>query len=311
MLRAVTSPHDQTVGEPDIKGIRTPSVPAGTSSGGWLVRVASDPLLHFVLLGAILFLASMIWQRVHDPRRITIDAATLERIAQGYQQRFGTRPTSAALKLAVADHVADEVLYREGKTQAIDRDDEIIRRRIIQKMRFILEGSDQPAVPPEEDLRAFYQTWAARYALPTKMTFSHIYFRADDGEAPAFARAANTREAIADGKVQPAMAGDPFPDRSIFTNLTLADVERVFGASEFSRQLERLPVGAWSGPLKSGLGVHLVHIEARSAAHVAPFEAVRERVVSDLMDSAREARDKAAIDRLVARYEVELPRGKR
>jgi peptidyl-prolyl cis-trans isomerase C len=272
-----------------------------------LKTILHDPLLHFVLMGGLLFIAGWEWQRAHNPRRINVDPYTIDHIAVGYRQRFGAPPSPQALKLAVGEYVTDEVLYREGVAQGIDRDDEIVRRRIIQKMRFLQEDRTLPEQPSEAAIRAYYDAHRNHYVTAARASFSHIYFAQDSGEASARKRAAQARALLAGGK-SPTELGDPFPDRSVFSNLSEEDAERVFGKSAFSHALFELVPGQWSAPLASGFGIHLVRVDHRDPPSIAPFESVRAQVATDLSERLKDRANHTALQALQARYIVVLPK---
>lgn len=274
-----------------------------------LTALSRDPLFHFMILGGLLFAAGLAWRHAHDPNRIVVDRFTLDRIAVGYRQRFGEPPSPQALRLAVAEYVGDEVLYREGVAQGVEKDDEIIRRRIIQKMRFLQEDRTLAPTPSEAALRRYYGEHRAQYITAPQASFSHVYFSTDGGEAAARRRAEQVRAALVRGESSATAGGDPFPDRSSFSNLNETDAERVFGKSDFSRALFTLEPGIWSRPVASGFGVHLIHVDHRSAASVAPFEAVRARIAADYAQDTQNSRNDQAIRNLEARYTISLPDG--
>jgi parvulin-like peptidyl-prolyl isomerase len=269
-----------------------------------------DPFVRFMMLGAMLFAAISYWQHVNDPRRIVVNAITLEQIAREYRQRFGATPSPEVLRAAVRDYVEDELLYREALAQGLGADDEIVRRRLVQKMRFLLDVAPASDQPTEADLRGYYQRHAGQYAVPERVSFEHIYFSSDSDEGGALKRAAGARKRLLEGGEEfpnPATLGDPFSDNTLFSDVSEADANRIFGKSQFTQELARLPVGQWSEPLRSGLGVHLVRIISRARAGSPPFEAVREKVAEDFTRQAADARSRRAVKELAGRYEVVLP----
>jgi hypothetical protein len=272
--------------------------------------VARDPLLHFLVFGGLLFLAAWTWQRLHDPHRIVLDRFTLDRIAVEYRQRFGAPPQPDALRAALAGYVEDEVLYREGVAQGVDRDDEIVRRRIIQKMRFLEEDGSAIPAPSDAVLRAFYAANRARYVAPEQVSFHHLYFSTDGGDALAYRRAEAVRAAIARDEPGAADRGDPFPDRSVFTDLSREGVERVFGESPFTDAVLKLPAGVWSAPLRSGMGWHLVHVDRKTIPAAQPFDAVRAQVAADWSDAQQAERNDQKLKTLAARYTIVMPDGR-
>ena len=88
--------------------------------------------------------------------------------------------------------VHDEILYRQGLALKLDQDDMIVRRRVVQKMQFLMQDLNPPAEPTVAQLQAYYDAHAAKYIKPPRATFSHIYFSAD---TPAMRRNARTRRA--------------------------------------------------------------------------------------------------------------------
>jgi peptidyl-prolyl cis-trans isomerase C len=262
-----------------------------------------DPLLHFLLLGVLIFVVAAAWRQVHDPRTIVVDRATVEQVAADYRRRFGDSPTPEALQAAVSRYVGDEALYREGMARGLDRDDELVRRRIIQKMEFLQDDAAPAAQPAEADLRRYYADHIAQYTWPARASFRHIYFSTGHGEASARARAEDALARLAGGAPE-ARVGDAFFDRTSFTNLSQADAERVFGQSALPQALLTSPVGVWTGPVASGYGLHLLRVDQRTPAQTQSFESVSGQVASDFRRDAQEARSRKAVADVVARYHV-------
>ena len=262
-----------------------------------------DPLLHFVVLGFLLFLAASAWRHARDPRTIVVDRPTAERIAADYRRRFGDSPSPAAMEAAVSRYVGDEALYREGLARGLDRGDELVRRRIIQKMEFLQDDAAPAAEPSEAALRRYYAAHIAQYTWPARVSFRHIYFSTDRGEASARARAEEALGRLASGASE-AGVGDTFFDRSTFANLSESDAERVFGQSPLPQALLTQPVGVWSGPVASGYGLHLLRVDQRTPTQTQSFESVSGQVASNFRRDAQEARSHKAVADVVARYHV-------
>jgi len=266
-------------------------------------KIARDPLTHFLLLGVMFFLVSLLWERYHDPRAIVINAGIVRSITADYERRFGFSPSNAELKNAVASYAEDEALYREGQALGLDRDDEIVRRRIIQKMRFLQQTAISSARPSQSELRDYYARHRQDYVRPVTISFHHIYFSTDDGDHTAFVRAMRMRRALA-GKVTVLGEGDPFPDRTVFTGMTIDDVRRVFGRSPFVHAAFSVPAGKWSAPVRSGWGWHLIFVDRRDPAMLRPFEQVRDTVSDDWVRTEWEGRENQITKKLMARYTV-------
>ena len=143
--------------------------------------IAREPLAHFVVAGLALFLAASLYQSQTNQYRIVVTAAHVAELANAYALQFGDKPDGPTLDALVKRDVHDEVLYREAKALKLDQGDQIVRRRVVQKMLFLTQDLNAPAEPTDVQLQAYYDAHAVHYGLPARATFSHIYFSADNG----------------------------------------------------------------------------------------------------------------------------------
>ena len=135
-------------------------------AGRVFMRVVKEPLVHFLLVGVVLWVASSHYRAAHDDYRIVVTAQTIERIKADYRAEYGSEPAPERLRNLVNAYVDGEILYREGQARGLAADDEIVRRRIIQKTAFMIEGVDTPTPPSDDVLRAWYDARAEKYASP-------------------------------------------------------------------------------------------------------------------------------------------------
>jgi hypothetical protein len=270
-------------------------------------RVASllrEPLLHFFVVGLLVFWAAQAWRAAHDVHRIVVTPERVADLSTKYRMQFGTPPSRAQLDGLIDGYVEEEVLYREGVAQHLDRDDEIVRRRIAQKAQF-LQQDVPPADPTEADLKAFYAAHVADYATPPRFSFSHLYFSTGDGgDAAARARAAQALVHLDAGAKPEQIAADSFPDLNAYSAESTAEAARIFGNSPFVAALPQAPVGRWAGPFRSGYGWHVVRVSEALPAKVTPYEAVKERLRADWFDDAHAKASARALAAARARYKV-------
>jgi hypothetical protein len=273
--------------------------------GGFTARLLREPLLHFALAGGLLFLAARLHASAVDQHRIVVDPARVAKIEETYRLQYGSPPSPDERETLVRAWIESEALYREGVARGVDRDDEIIRRRVIQKMQFLTQDLAAPAEPSAAELRAYYQSHQARYRTAPRVSFSHIFFSPDGrGDAGARAAAIQALAALTPDVVRAPGRGDPFSDRYDYARMNAADATRLFGDAPMARALFSAPLGAWSGPYRSGYGWHLVRVGARTASDLPPFETVAARVRDDAMADARAGADARALAALEASYTV-------
>ena len=266
-----------------------------------LKRLASEPLLHFLVLGVLLF-GLFSWandDNMRAPDEIVIDAARIAAIESQFQ-RVWQRPPTPDEKAGLVDNwIREEILYREGVALGLDQNDPVLRRRVAQKMEFISEGLVN-SPPTEEQLQAWYEDNADAYRLDPRFSFRQVYFNPSARGDSLEATLQGTLEALQSGEVP---AGDPTLLPAGLDDAAFAEVRRTFG-QPFAEALVDLPVGTWVGPIESGFGRHLVRIEDRQDARLAAFDEVRAAVERDfLANRERETKD-AFYETLKQRYTV-------
>ena len=76
----------------------------------------------------------------------------------------------------LATLIEEELLAREARALGLDQNDTIVRRRLAQKLTFIVEDTSRIADPSEDELRRFHSEHAERYRTDPRITFRHIFF---------------------------------------------------------------------------------------------------------------------------------------
>jgi hypothetical protein len=273
-----------------------------------------SPLLHFLLIGAALFL---LYDLVSPPRpvapgsRIELTDDDLRQIDLVWLAKYQRLPTVAERRDLIDAKIREEILYREGLAMGLDQDDAIIRRRLGQKLEFLMEDVSGIRDPSPAELESWYKRNAAQFTVPGRATFCQIYFSPDIRGQRAQTDAARALAALKSGTScnSPSIAalGDRFPDYIYYANRSPEEVANVFG-TQFSQSLFRLKPGRWQGPVESGLGWHLVLIDTLTPARIPPFaEADRAAVQSAWLDSQRDESKRKAFEAMRAKYEVVLP----
>ena len=268
--------------------------------------LAREPFFHFLALGLLIFIAKGFFDATPEQYRVTVGPADVRRLATGYEWQFGRPPTASELNHLVERHIEEEILYREGVAMGLDEGDEIVRRRVVQKLQFLQEDVALVPQPDEAALQAFHVGRAERYAEPARVTLRHLYFSPDAaGPDAARSRAADAARALrekADGESPD--GGDPFPGQERYVDVDRAGLSRAFGHSELSRVAFELPPKTWHGPLRSGYGWHLVYVEQIDPGRGRPLAEVREQVRTDFLDEQREAINTAALAAITSKYVV-------
>jgi peptidyl-prolyl cis-trans isomerase C len=263
-----------------------------------------EPLVHFVLLGAVVFALHQWLAPLRQANRIVVSEAILRGLRQEHLRQNGALPTAAEEAALIQRFVDNEILYREAIAQGLDRGDIIVRRRLVQKMEFVLEGEEPVPAPSDAELQAYLRTHAERYAIAERIALVHVFVGTDQHGPDAEPLAAALRTQLAAG-ADPSALGDPFLRGGTFPLRTQGELAGVFGAA-FAAQVMALPVGGWSEPLRSSYGLHLVRVTERSAARQPGLQEVRTAVLRDWEEERRVAANAQALARLRQRYAVSV-----
>jgi hypothetical protein len=283
-------------------------LPAGRT--GWLRRTLSwvirEPFFQFIALGVILFSVSEYLEARSNFARIDITHAQVEGIKSNYRLQYGASPTAEQLNDLVDQFIKEEVFYHEALRLKLDQDDEIIRRRLVQKFEFLQQDLGTPKDPSDAELQAYYQSHEKNYEIPERLTFSHVFFSIDhgsNGEARARAERA-LAELRRQGVTRAPESGDSFPGAIDYAGATATQIRRAFGAGALSDELFNIPLGEWTGPFRSGFGWHLVYVTAHEPTRIAPYESAQDAVRRDYSEAQRGAHNAEALANLKKHFTI-------
>lgn len=272
-----------------------------------LHRIAREPLARFFAAGALIFAADRALAarpRDDDPRQIVISDGFVEGLRARHRERTGSEPTPEEEEGLVRGWARDEALEREARAAALDAGDAIVRRRLVQKIEFVIAGSVEVPEPGDDELRAWVEANRDALRAPARTTLEHVFFsrqergaRAEDDARAALAMLASSpdRDAIA--------LGDPFLAGHAIGPATDERLATVLGPGVPAR-IAALAPGAWAGPIEGAFGVHLVRVRAREPGRTPALAEVRERARAAWIEERRAEETERELARIVAQYEV-------
>jgi hypothetical protein len=265
------------------------------------MRWLREPLLHFALGGALLFAVYALLERPApaSAAQVRIGAGEMKWLATTWQRQWGREPTPDELRVLVSNLVKEELLAREAREMRLDENDTIVRRRLAQKLEFVLQDTARLAEPSEQELRRFYEASPDAFLTAPRVSFTQIYFRSERRSAAAAALPKLVGASPADA----ARLGDRLLVEAEFRDAEPHVVAAVFGP-EFARVVFKLPPGDWHGPLESGYGVHLVRVATAQPAQRRDFEEVRALVLERWREQQQREAEARFLERLMAKYEV-------
>lgn len=255
-----------------------------------------EPLLHFIVLGGVLFAVDhFIVGRADDPRTIVVDAAVDNQARQVFKAARGREPNEDELYALRRVWLDNEVLYREGLALGVDKGDTAIRERMIFKMLSIVNADLK--LPPFDDklLREWFEKNRARYDEPARYDFQEAVLSGDRSEAAVHAFV----ETLHKGTPGELNAG-----LRVFKGRPHSNIVQGYG-EEFAKALEEPPAGQWRA-LPTRDGWRAVQLEAVTSPKPAVFETLRGVVLQDWTDAMMAEQRTAAVRALARKYTVKV-----
>ena len=265
-----------------------------------------EPLVHFLALGAMLFGIGLLRGDSVDPtaNRIAITPGVVERLLEGFRLTWQRPPTEDEFRGLVVEHLTEEVLYREALAMGLDRDDQIIRRRLRQKLEFLTADVVESLEPTDDELQTYLDADPDRYRQDAVLGFTQVYLRVGPDAEKAGARArAMLDELRTHSDADPEAMGDPFPHPTVFRDITERQLSGVFG-TELAGQVIDLPVGEWRGPLTSAFGLHLTRLDAFEPGRRSDLREVRDALYRDLVSERTREAKRRYFEGLLSQYSV-------
>jgi len=274
-----------------------------------------EPLVQFFMIGALFFVLDGQFS-VTDKPLIEVDQQRIDWLKTVWQRQWRREPTPAELQTLIDQQIREEVLYREAGALGLDQNDVIVRRRMVQKLSFLLEDVALAVEPTDQVLRKFYQEHSEEFREPENLSFSHIYFSENRRSQPRedallLLEVINSDQAVSEGIATKKASmdidalGDPFMLQKFYARRSLQEIAELFGG-EFSETLSAIDGSQWFGPVRSAYGFHLVKISAREETRIPALTDVREKVLIRWQDVQRQSANEELYQRLKEKYRIRV-----
>jgi hypothetical protein len=272
-------------------------------------KALREPLVHFLLIGAALFAMSELLPKrgVASPADIVVTEGKIEDLAAVFERVWRRPPTPEEMDQLIQEHVREEVLYREGLALGLDRDDTVIRRRIRQKIEFMVEDSVDPSEPTDAELQAFLEAHPETFVTQPRYSFRQVYLEAGPVDPEAEAEADRLLQQLGDPSVDASGLGNRSMLAHAYSDLRAPQAARSFG-TDFSEALAELPLGRWTGPIASGYGLHLVRVDQVTPSRMPDLAEVRSAVAREWSNARRaQVRDRF-FEQVESKYRITIER---
>jgi hypothetical protein len=265
-----------------------------------------EPLVHFLVLGALIFGVYQ-WRGSGgpDPRRIVITSSQVDSIIAAFVRTWQRQPTEQELKEQLDERLREEIAAREATAMGLDRDDAVILRRLRQKFEFLTEDTVDLAPPTDADLQAWLDANPDAFRTEPQMAFRQVYLSPERRGASLEKDTEALRAKLA--AARPDVNLDTWGDRLTLPNDVArsprSEIARLFGDG-FADEVLKVTPRRWAGPIRSGYGMHLVFVTERDDGHLPALAEVRTQVERELTVDRRRKRLDEVYRKLLEGYTV-------
>ncbi len=259
-----------------------------------------EPLLHFIVLGALLFaLDHFLIGRADDPRAIVVGAEVDQETIAVFKSGRGRAPNAKELAALRQVWLDNEVLYREGMALRVDQGDTAIRERVIFKALSVVETQLKLPAIEDKTLRAWFEAHREKYEEPARFDFQEAVLSGENSEA-------TVRTFVTE--LNSGTSGDAKAGLRVFKGRPLSNLVQSYGP-DFAKALEKLPPGEWRAQATRE-GWRAMRLDAISAPKPTPFEAVQGVVLQDWTDATMAEQRTSAVRELARKYQIKTEGGK-
>jgi len=264
-------------------------------------KYLKDPLLHFLVLGGLVFALYGYLNGGFDEEKITISKAQIDQLVYRWQKKNFRQPTLKEKEQIVETAIYQKIMSREAIRMGLEKDDQVIKRRLVQKMEFVSSDLSQLAKPTTKELERYLQKNASDYQEPTKVSFLSTYLNPANGNVT---KRLNQIKNIVN-KSNYVELSDSFLLPLKYDLVTYQELSRRFG-KKFSQKLATLKEGSWSEPIKSGYGLHLVYISKKIEGALPPIDGIKQILTNRYMQKQREKGNIEFYKMLKKNYIIEI-----
>ena len=271
-----------------------------------LSALLREPLFHFLLIGAAIFLLFSLINTTEDEndQQIIITKGKIKSLENAFIKAKDRQPTAEEMQQQLEYDIHEQVLYREAMAMGLDKDDMIIRRRLSQKMKYLFDDLSVVDKPSEATLKKFVSEHPSKFTKPATISFSQVYLDPNEHGDRLEVDAKDLLEELSTTTIKDTIG---FGDRSLlpyeFSNERESDIRGMFGEA-FTKQVFKAKTETWQGPFNSAYGLHLIYIHTRTNAYLPPLSEMRDRVERAWISTKQREANEIFYQSILERYEI-------
>lgn len=277
--------------------------------------LVKEPFLHLLVLGAAVFglYRAVAPEASVDANPVVVNPELVAAVRERFEARMRRPATERELVDEISSEVRQELLYREGQTLGLDRDDPIIKERVAQKVEFLAVDLAQAQAQPidERALRQAYDRARDKYIRPLRVSIRQLLFHTDDDARHVRERVTLLCTQLKSGAIDFEAARTQASPTLLPANLEEADLTELIRSygSVFAEQVLDAPKLGYLPPVDSGFGIHIVEVTRVLPSGPLSFEDAKEDIRIELERQQQEQAERKLYERLRDEYQVRIEKG--
>ena len=266
-----------------------------------IMRLLKEPMVYFCIIGAFVyyFYIPTISEEDLIDSEIKLPSSYVETLKANFINQYNRQPSEEEFQAIIDQEVSAEILFREAWRLQLYVGDSVVRKRMIQKMQFLLEEGSAAHDIPESVLKAYFKMNGNLFASGKRFDIYHVLFN-DEKSAEAHLKELQQQNNYPPKPITGVVA---FPLGNAFTQISEKEIKKYFG-KDFYNGIQLAEQNQWQGPIKSRYGYHLVKLSKLSKAKEIAFDDVRENIRKRVMEEQRIASRHQAVAEIKQRYQV-------
>ena len=269
-------------------------------------KLLKDPFFHFIGIGIALFLVYGFVSDTDNSRDVIVfDSNDLASLSSKWEMQWNRTATQEELSSLVLQNIKQEVFYQEALKMNLDHNDEIIKRRLSQKMEFLSNDLATLSQPSDQELEDYLASKTENYLLPFEYDLYQIVFTNDKHKDSLNALEDALKRSSQLSLDEMRELGDNLPFPFYYANTTAEELASQLG-SAFSDSIVELGLNSWHGPVSSGYGSHLVYITRRNQPKLPELKSIKDLVLRDFQYDKQKELNEMIFQSLKDKYSIEL-----
>jgi len=237
-------------------------------------KYLQEPLLHFLVLGGLIFLFYFYTNNgfTQEEQRIIIPQAKIDQLVYIWQKKQMRTPSEIELQQIIDGEIYNEIMSREAVKLGLEREDGVIRRRLVQKMSFVFSDLATLVEPSDAELKSYLTEHKEAFMVDASLSFIV------------------QNKTILEKK---------------YNNVSDWEVSRLWGR-EFTKMLFSMPVDVWKRKVPTTYGDVDVLVTEKKSQEVRPFSDIRPLLKQSWQLQAQRKSEQDFYKALKKEYVVEI-----